>query len=195
MFSQDEYGGRFCPSMVIDCLIAEATALLINYTWWAASYPLIQWCIYARIVALESGLAIQFVIVRSSIPSPTSILSASTSFQTLNIPPKWCSYARIGAPQSPLRPRFAAVLFHSRLGTALPIWLCSSWIAAPLDRCTSTPLALLGPALLPSVTFPAPPSTSALPLPTLHSTSGTLPSLVAYFFFLRLHHIAFHTPF
>ena len=39
MFSQDEYRGKFCPSMVIDCISAEATALLINYTWWAASYP------------------------------------------------------------------------------------------------------------------------------------------------------------
>jgi len=37
-FSQDEYRGKFCPSMVIDCITAEATAL-INYTWWAALYP------------------------------------------------------------------------------------------------------------------------------------------------------------
>jgi len=39
MFSQDEYQGKFCPSTVIDCLTAETTALLINYTWWAASCP------------------------------------------------------------------------------------------------------------------------------------------------------------
>ena len=39
MFSQDEYRGKFCPSTVIDCITAETTALLINYTWWAASYP------------------------------------------------------------------------------------------------------------------------------------------------------------
>jgi len=31
MFSQDEYWGKFCPSMVIDCITAEAIAL-INYT-------------------------------------------------------------------------------------------------------------------------------------------------------------------
>jgi hypothetical protein len=36
MFSQDEYRGKFCPSTVIDCITAEATALLINYTWWVA---------------------------------------------------------------------------------------------------------------------------------------------------------------
>jgi len=39
MFSQDEYQGKFRPSTVIDCISAGATALLINYTWWAASYP------------------------------------------------------------------------------------------------------------------------------------------------------------
>jgi hypothetical protein len=44
MFSKDEYRGKFCPSTVIDCLTPEATALLINYTWWAASYPTPQWC-------------------------------------------------------------------------------------------------------------------------------------------------------
>jgi len=39
MFPQDEYRGKFGPSTVIDCITAEAIALLINYTWWAASYP------------------------------------------------------------------------------------------------------------------------------------------------------------
>jgi len=33
MFSQDEYRGKFCPSLVMDCITTEATAL-INYTWW-----------------------------------------------------------------------------------------------------------------------------------------------------------------
>ena len=32
MCSQDEYRGKLCPSMVIDCINAEAIAL-INYTW------------------------------------------------------------------------------------------------------------------------------------------------------------------
>ena len=32
MFSQDEYRGKFCPPTVIDCITAEATALLIDYT-------------------------------------------------------------------------------------------------------------------------------------------------------------------
>ena len=40
MFSQDEYQGKFCSSTVIDCINAEATALLINDAWWAASYPI-----------------------------------------------------------------------------------------------------------------------------------------------------------
>jgi len=33
MFCQDEYGGKLCPSMVIDCITAEAIAL-INYPRW-----------------------------------------------------------------------------------------------------------------------------------------------------------------
>jgi len=49
IFSQEEYQGKFCPSTVIDCITAEATALLINYTWWAASYRPSQWCSWAPI--------------------------------------------------------------------------------------------------------------------------------------------------
>jgi len=56
-------------------------------------------------------------------------------------------------------------------------------------------LALLGLALLPSITFCAPPSISAHPLPTQHSTSGTAPFWVAHLFFLQIHPIAFQTPF
>jgi len=36
MFSQDEYRDKFCPSKVMDCTTAEASAL-INFKWWAAS--------------------------------------------------------------------------------------------------------------------------------------------------------------
>jgi len=58
MFPEDEYRGKFCPSTVIDFITAEATALLINYTWWAASYPPAppspQWYFYGRIDAPES---------------------------------------------------------------------------------------------------------------------------------------------
>jgi hypothetical protein len=38
MLSQDEYQGILCPSKVIDGITAKATALLINFTWWAAPY-------------------------------------------------------------------------------------------------------------------------------------------------------------
>jgi len=31
LFSQDEYQGKFCPSIVMDCITGEATTL-INYT-------------------------------------------------------------------------------------------------------------------------------------------------------------------
>jgi hypothetical protein len=39
MFSQDEYQSTFGPFMVIDCITAEAIAL-INYRWWGCFiYP------------------------------------------------------------------------------------------------------------------------------------------------------------
>jgi len=38
MFSQDEYQGKFCPPMVIDCISAEAITL-INYTLWGCFTP------------------------------------------------------------------------------------------------------------------------------------------------------------
>jgi len=63
-------------------------------------------------------------------------------------------------------------------GDAQHRWLLR-WMGAPEPL-----LALLGPALLPSITFHAPPSTSALPLPTLHTTSGTPHWLVAHLVFL-----------
>jgi hypothetical protein len=156
MFSQDEYRGKFCPSTVIDCIIAEATALLINYTWWAASYPTSQWCSYARIGAPQSP---------SALLNPLSDLDLERLYVI---------------PDSELPSPFC---------DAQHGWLLR-WMGAP-----QPPSALLGPALLPSVTFPAPPSTSALPLPTLHSTSGTPHLLVAHLFFLRIHHIPFQTPF
>jgi len=86
------------------------------------------------------------------------------------------------APQTPLWPQLGAPLFHSRPFTSLPLRWCSVWMAAPLDRRCS-------------ITFRAPPSTSALLFPTLHSTSGTPPVLLAHRFFLRIHPIAFQTPF
>jgi len=101
----------------------------------------------------------------------------------------------LGAPQSPLRPRFWAPLFHSRLFTTLPFRWCSAWMAAPLDKCSATPVGPPWLALLASITFRAPPSTSALRFPTLHSTLGTAPFPVAHLFFLQIHHIAFQTPF
>jgi hypothetical protein len=38
MFSQDEYRGKFCPSTVIDCITAEAIAL-INQPWCGCFIP------------------------------------------------------------------------------------------------------------------------------------------------------------
>ena len=111
MLSQDEYRGKISLSTVIDCITAEATAL-INYTWWAAVYPpapppppmvLLRYnwrssipnttpqCRLAlRYFIQLSILPCQLVLLLqngcSSIPSLTSIRSTSISFQTLSLP-------------------------------------------------------------------------------------------------------------
>jgi len=121
MFSQDEYRGKFCPSMLMDCLAAEATPL-INYTWWAASYPRhMDLLRYNRrssipISAPQSGLKLQYFIQRS-------ILHFC-----------WRSSCRRGASQSPPRPRSGVPLFHSRQFTSLPFGDAQHRWAPPLDR-------------------------------------------------------------
>jgi len=120
MFSQDEYRGKFCPSMVMDCISADATAL-INYTWWAASYPPMVLLRYNRrssipIRAPQCGLALQYFIQRSIL----LFCRSSTS--------------RMGPPQSPPRPRSGVPLLHSRLYTSLRFGDAQRRWAAPLDR-------------------------------------------------------------
>jgi len=56
MFSHDEYQGKFCPSMVIDCITAKAIAL-INYTRWGCFIPP-PWCFSGIIGAPQSPLAL-----------------------------------------------------------------------------------------------------------------------------------------
>jgi hypothetical protein len=84
-------------------------------------------------------------------------------------PPQWCSSTTIGTPQSlsallsldwrfnisfsashsPLRPRLGAPQFHSRIFTPLLFWRCSAWMAAPLDRGSSTPIGAPWPGFAP----------------------------------------------
>jgi len=66
MFSQNEYHGKFCPSMVMDCITAEAT-VLVNYSWWAASYSLVIFLRYIRCSSIpirvpQCGLALRYFI-------------------------------------------------------------------------------------------------------------------------------------
>jgi hypothetical protein len=56
MFSQDEFRGKFCPSPVMDCITAEASAL-INYTWWSCFIPR-PWFSSALIGAPQSPSAL-----------------------------------------------------------------------------------------------------------------------------------------
>ena len=115
MFSEDEYRGKFCPSPVMDCITAEATAL-INYTWWGCFIPPMVLLRYNRrswipIGTPQTGLALRYFIQRSIL--------------------HFCRRpSRMGAP----RPRSGASQFHSRLSTYLPFGDAQHRWAAPLER-------------------------------------------------------------
>jgi len=122
MLSQDEYQGKFCPSTVMDCITAEATAL-INYTWCVALYPPPPMVIFRYnrrssfpIGTPQSGLVLWYFIQHS-------ILHFCRS-----------SSSRMGVPQSLPRPRSGAPLFQSRLFTSLPHGDAQPRLAALLDR-------------------------------------------------------------
>ena len=130
MFSQDEYRGKFCPSTVMNCITAEATAL-INYTWWGCFIPPL-WFSSAIIGAPQSPSALLRYHRRSSIPigAPQSGLALRYFIQRSIL--HFCrrSSSRMGAP----RPRSGAPLFHSTLFPSLPFGDTQHRWAAPLDR-------------------------------------------------------------
>jgi len=186
VFSQDEYRGKFCCSMVIGCITAEAIALIIFKLHMVGLLynppPMVlihcNGCSSLPIGAPLSGLLlryfIQCIILASlsalflydghwSILSSTSIRSPSISFQTVYLRPL--------------------------------SWLLNlNWLLCCLVAPQSSS-SLLGLHRCPSISFCTPPSPSALPLPTLNSTSGTPPLLVAHRFLPQIQHISFQTPY
>jgi len=124
MFSQRGCQGIFCPFTVMDCISAEATAL-INYTWWAASCPLplmvlLQYdrCSLIPISVPQAGLVLPYFIQHSI--------------------QHFCrrSSSKMGALQSPPRPWLRLPLFHSRHFTSLPFGDAQHGWATLLDRCS-----------------------------------------------------------
>jgi len=81
------------------------------------------------------------------------------------------------APQSPLRPVLDAPLFHYTLFTSLPVWQCSAWMAAPLDRRSSTPIGAHWPGFAPLNTIPSSSIIIGTPLahPALHIRHSSFP--------------------
>ena len=115
MFSQDEYRGKFCPSPVMDCITAEATAL-INYTGCG--------CFIPPMVLLHYNM-------RSSIPIGAPQLGLALQYFIQRSIPHFCRRSsRMGAP----RPRSGAPQFHSRLFTSLPFGDAQHRWAALLER-------------------------------------------------------------
>jgi hypothetical protein len=130
MFSQDEYRGKLCPSAVMNCITAEATAF-INDTWWGCFIPPLRFS-SAIIGALQSPFGLLHYHRRSSIPigAPQSGLALRYFIQRSILHFCRSFSSRMGAPQ----PRSGAPLFHSTLFPSLPFGDAQHRWAAPLDR-------------------------------------------------------------
>jgi len=98
-------------------------------------------------------------------------------------PLQWYSDARIGAPQSPLRPRFRPPLSGSRLFTSLPFRRCSAWMAALLDRHSSTPVGPLSPGFAPLnyIPYSSINISTHLAHPALHTRHSSFPGGTSFF--------------
>jgi len=95
MFSEDEYGGKFYPSTVTDCISAEAIALIqFKLHMVGLLYTPPQWCSSAIIGAPQSPSALLKRRRYSSIPS-----GAPQSTSAL-LNPRQHSSIHVGAPQS-----------------------------------------------------------------------------------------------
>ena len=83
MFSQDEYGGKFCPSTVIDWIAADSIALIKITHGGAASYPppppmvLLRYIWRSSILvgAPQFRMALQYFIQRSILPFLSALLN------------------------------------------------------------------------------------------------------------------------
>ena len=97
MFSQDEYGGLFCPSTVKRLYYCRSHRTTHQFHMVGCFIPppppspMVHLCWNRRSAipdsAHQSGLVLPYLIQRSPILSPTSIRSTSISFQAVYLPP------------------------------------------------------------------------------------------------------------
>ena len=122
-FSQEEYRRKFCSSIVIDCITAEATAL-INQTLVGSFIPPPPHtlCSSALLGTPQSPSALHRLVshFNMSFGAPCPLLCQHSS-------------SKIVTSQSSPQPWLEVPLFHSRLFTPCPLQCCSAWMAAPLD--------------------------------------------------------------
>jgi len=134
---------------------------------------------------------------------PIYIMLMGSSSTRLGVPrlptallcPDWNFDCSFSAVQSPLQPQFGPPLFHAGVFTYLLFRQCSAWMAAPLDRCSSTPISAPCPGFAFLDYIPCSSITINTPIAFLHSTSCTPPFLLMHLFFLQIYLIAFQPPF
>jgi len=149
-----------------------------NYTWWGCFLPPPPMVLLRDnrrysipVGAPQSRIAFRYFIQRSMLPFLSELLLYD---------------GRSSIPSSTSH-RSGSISFQTRYHSPLSALL--RWICAP-----QSPWALLGLDFRPSISFCAPPSPSALPLPTSNSTSGTSPFLVAHLASPRIRHICLSNP-
>jgi len=149
-----------------------------NYTWWGCFIPPPPpWCSSAIFGAPQSSLA---------------LLSFEWLFNISFSAPS-CLFSRRSSIPSLTSNRSTSISFQTCYLSPLSVLLSMDgllhWICPP-----QSPSAHLGLDFHPSISFCAPPSPSALPLPTSNSTSGTPPFLVVHLIFPRIRHICLSNP-
>jgi len=132
LFSQDEYQGKFYHSTVIwlyYCRSHFTTHQLhmVGYFVPPSPSPMVLLRLNMRTIipvsTPQSGLPLQYIIQRSSILAPTSILSCSVLFQTLYLPPHFAMLSMGGCSPG------SALLNPHRCSFA---WLCSAQLHSAL---------------------------------------------------------------
>jgi len=132
MFSEDDYQGKFHPSMVIDCITADAIALITFHMVRLLHNPPSQMLLlhYNRysLIPVDTPQSLS-ALLNPCWHSANPVGTPQFPFAVCN--PHWLSSIPIGAPQSPPCSAvwIGALIFHSVLCTAFSI--CATPVGWP----------------------------------------------------------------
>jgi len=109
MFSQDEYWGKFCPSLVIDFIPTESTALM-NYI--LVGFILPPWCSSGMIGVSQPPLALYsldwcfYISLHAPYPPPPPPWFVTPPLRRAFLNHPWCTSTSIGSSLILFRTRY-----------------------------------------------------------------------------------------